>query len=492
MRIRLSRGSTLTLAAALLGLGAAAPAAPGPAVERSVVRIVNNMQRPSWFTPWSGGPVSQMTGSGFVVEGGLIMTSAHVVSDSRFLVVYLHGDPNPHEARVVIQGHDCDLSLIKPVDASLLEKVPALPFGTMPPLRSMVETYGYPAGGDQISSTQGIVSRIDRQTYMHSAADGHLAVQTDAAINPGNSGGPVVREGRVVGVAFQNDTKLQSVGFFVPVEVIQHFLVDVKDGVYDGFPDLGVRIASLENPAARRFSGMKTGDSGVRVDWIAPGGSADGHLQIGDTLLGIDGLPIANDGSVASGEVRIPLGLLVDRHQVGESLALTILHDGKRAAVSLKLGKYPSMARWSSLYDRRPRYYVYAGLVFVALDREALKTFGDSWETDADSEELYEFLYRQLGEPAFERKERVVLLRRLDDAVNANISFYRNILVDKVNGKPVDSLQDLVNAIEGNKGRYHVLEFAYFGRMAALDREAADKANADILRRYGVPRDRNL
>jgi S1-C subfamily serine protease len=488
------RGSLPVLASALLGLGAGRPAAPAPApaVERSVVRIVNNLQHPSWYTPWSGGPVSQMTGSGFVIAGGLIVTSAHVVSDSRFLVVYLNGDPNPHEARVVVQGHDCDLSLVKPVEASLLEKVPALPFGTMPPLRSMVETYGYPAGSDQISSTQGIVSRIDRQTYTHTAADGHLAVQTDAAINPGNSGGPVVREGRVVGVAFQNDSKLQSVGFFVPVEVIQHFLVDVKDGAYDGFPDLGVRVASLENPAARRFAGMKTEDSGVRVDWIALGGSADGHLEVGDILMGIDGQSIANDGSVASGEVRVPLGLLVDRHQVGETLALTVLHGGKRVPVSLVLGRFPNLARWSNLYDRRPRYYVYAGLVFVALDREMLKTYGDNWVTDADSEELYEFLYRQWGDPAFQRRERVVLLRRLDDAVNAAISFYRNVLVDRVNGRPVDSLEDLVRAIEENKGPYHVLEFAYFGRMAVLDREAADKANPDILRRYGVTRDRNL
>ncbi len=64
-------------------------------------------------------------------------------------------------------------------------------------------TYGFPLGGQDVSSTAGIVSRIESRRYVHSGADSHLVVQTDAAINPGNSGGPVVQDGKVVGVAFQ-------------------------------------------------------------------------------------------------------------------------------------------------------------------------------------------------------------------------------------------------------------------------------------------------
>jgi len=356
----------------------------------------------------------------------------------------------------------------------------------------MVETYGYPSGGDQISSTQGVVSRIDRQLYAHSAADGHLAVQTDAAINPGNSGGPVVQEGKIVGVAFQNNKAMESVGFFIPTEVIRHFLADAKDGTYAGYPDLAVRTASLENPAARRLAGMQEGESGVRVDWIAPDSSADGWLRTGDILLRIEGETIANDGSVASGELRLPFGLLVDRRQIGETLPVRILREGARKDLGIPLKGYPENLRYSNQYDRRPRYYVYAGLVFVPLDREMVKTFGDDWMSDANSELVYELLFRPQGEPALLKKERVVLLRRLDSPVNANIPFFKNILVDKVNDKTIDSLEDLVRAIEENKAPYHVFEFGYFGRVAVLDRAAADKANAQILKDYGVAKDRNL
>ena len=485
------RRATAFCAATLVCLSAASPLRAAPAIEKSVVRIVNRAQRPSWYTPWGTGSMQWTTGTGFVIEGGLIMTNAHVVSDSRFLALFLYGDPNPHEGRVVVQGHDCDLSLVRPVEPGLLDHVPVLPIGGLPALRSTVETYGYPSGGDQISSTQGVVSRIDRELYAHSAADGHLAVQTDAAINPGNSGGPVVQDGKVVGVAFQNNKTLESVGYFIPTEVMRHFLTDAKDGTYHGYPDLAVRTSPLENPASRRLARMEKGESGVRVDWVAPDGSADGWLRNGDILLGIGGQTIANDGSVASGELRLPYGLLVDRLQIGDTLSLRILRDGARKDLTIPLKGYAANQRYSNQYDRLPRYYIYAGLVFVPLDREMLNTFGDDWISDAKSELVYELLFHPQAEPELLKKERVVLLRRLDHPVNANIPFFKDVLVNRVNGRPIDSLDDLVRAIEENKGPYHVFEFGYFGRMAVIDRAAADKANTQILKDYGVTRDRN-
>lgn len=81
-----------------------------------------------------------------------------------------------------------------------------------------VVTYGYPAGGEQISYTRGVVSRIELQNYVHIGNRSLLAVQTDAAINPGNSGGPVIQDDRVVGVAFQGVPGLENAGFFIPPE----------------------------------------------------------------------------------------------------------------------------------------------------------------------------------------------------------------------------------------------------------------------------------
>src|SRR5207302_6990596 len=137
-------------------------------------------------------------------------------------------------------------------------------------------------------------SRIDFQTFAHSAADMHLAIQIDAAINPGNSGGPVMQEGKVVGVAFQgySGDVAQNVGYMIPTPVINRFLKDIEDGHYDKYMDLSITTLNLQNPAMRNALGLKDDDRGVFVSSVAAAGCSAGVLKVGDVLLAVDGLPI--------------------------------------------------------------------------------------------------------------------------------------------------------------------------------------------------------
>ena len=76
-----------------------------------------------------------------------------------------------------------------------------LPLGDVPHLQGHVTVMGFPQGGDNLSITSGVVSRVELTNYVHGAAQ-LLAIQLDAAINPGNSGGPAVQDGEVW-LAFQ-------------------------------------------------------------------------------------------------------------------------------------------------------------------------------------------------------------------------------------------------------------------------------------------------
>src|SRR5258708_9926394 len=108
------------------------------------------------------------------------------------------------------------------------------------------------------------------QTYVHMGNRTLLGVQTDAAINPGNSGGPVIQDDLVVGVAFQGIQGLENTGFFIPTPVIGHFLKDIEDGKYDGFPQAGIRLMPLQNPAYRRSLSLPENGLGARVDSLIP------------------------------------------------------------------------------------------------------------------------------------------------------------------------------------------------------------------------------
>jgi S1-C subfamily serine protease len=106
---------------------------------------------------------------------------------------------------------------------------------------------GYPIGGSKISVSRGIVSRKEQSTYAHSEVDSHLVIQVDAAINPGNSGGPAIQNGKVAGVAFQVASKGENIGYIIPTSVVNHFLKDIEDGIYNGYVELGIQFVNTFN-----------------------------------------------------------------------------------------------------------------------------------------------------------------------------------------------------------------------------------------------------
>ncbi|NJR43323.1 MAG: serine protease [Akkermansiaceae bacterium] len=143
-------------------------------------------------------------------------------------------------------------------------------------MESQVRVIGYPVGGERLSVTRGVVSRIDFQPYSHSRADSHLIIQIDAAINPGNSGGPVVQDGKVVGVAFQGLRQADNTGYIIPTPVVRRFLKDIEDGKYDSYADLGATHFPLHNPAMRKALGLQNDGNGVIITNVIPSGSCDG------------------------------------------------------------------------------------------------------------------------------------------------------------------------------------------------------------------------
>ena len=123
-----------------------------------------------------------------------------------------------------------------------------LELGDIPRRQDEVEVYGFPEGGDGLSVTAGIVSRVELGMYARSLRL-LLKVQIDAAVNSGNSGGPAISGGKLVGIAIQGLKGAENVNDIVPVLVIEHFLRDVQDGVCDGVPELGVAPRSTGTPS---------------------------------------------------------------------------------------------------------------------------------------------------------------------------------------------------------------------------------------------------
>lgn len=455
---------------------------------KGLVRIVATSQEPNYLQPWSGGTVSGASGSGFVIEGNRILTNAHVVSNSRFLTVSKEGDPAKYLARVLHVAHDCDLALLTVDDPKFFKGTTALPFGGIPAIESTVSVYGYPIGGDRLSVTRGVVSRIDFQPYSHSGVDAHLTIQIDAAINPGNSGGPVLQDGKVVGVAFQgySGDVAQNVGYMIPTPVVARFLEDVKDGSYDKYMDIAVSYHALNNPAMRKALGIPDNDLGVFVGEVYAGGASDGFLKAGDVILSIDGLPVSSDGTVPLDDDQVEMAEVVERKFKGDSVAFDVVREGKPLSVKVPLDRAWPFAMQANAYDKKPRYLIYGGLVFQPLEANFIN------EHNPDDLRLRYHYDHFISQALHLKKPEIVVLSNvLADPVNAYAGEFTYGIVETVNEIPIKSLDDLAKAIDSG-GDYVVIEFSGPGRPLVLKREAAEAATPQILSRYGIQKDRNL
>src|SRR5688572_12448145 len=232
-----------------------------------VVRVFATTQDPDFDAPWQARTPSSSTGSGVVIGPGEILTGAHVIANATFIQIQKLSMPDKAIARVKAVSHDSDLALLEVEPHTFLDDVKPAPIGDMPRLRDEVAVVGYPVGGEEISITEGVVSRIEVQRYSHSQRH-LLAVTVDAAINAGNSGGPVFGAGKVVGIAFQKLTGVDNIGEMVPPPVIRAFLAGVASGKAPVIPALGLVTQNLENPFLRKQFGVPQGSSGVAVERV--------------------------------------------------------------------------------------------------------------------------------------------------------------------------------------------------------------------------------
>jgi S1-C subfamily serine protease len=465
-----------------------APPQPNGPIQKSLVRITATEVAPDYRAPWNAGMLGRGIGAGFVIDGNRIMTNAHVVSNSRYLTVERDGDPNKYPAKVLFVAHDCDLALITVDSANFYKNMVPLKFGGIPELESTVSAYGYPIGGERMSVTTGIVSRIDFQLYTHSSIDQHLAVQISAQINPGNSGGPVMQNAKVVGVAFQgySGDVAQGVAYMVPTPVINRFLKDVSKGHYDGYVDLGMTYAKLQNPAQRKYLGLKDDGRGVMVETVVQAGPCAKILRPGDVLLSIDNHPIASDGNVELEGERVEMPEVVERKFKHNNVKFEIWRDKQSTAGSVQLDMVPPYLMQSHRYDVRPRYVVYGGLLFQPLSLDLLEAYQP---TDLRLRHFFDFYV--IDQLYLEHPDVIVLTNILPDPINTYLAPYRGGIVDQINGKKIHTLEELTKVFAEPAERF-VIDMIGDGPPLVLDPKQVEAARERIRMRYNVVREQNL
>ncbi len=306
------------------------------------------------LSPFGGESQGTATGSGFVLdEEGHVLTNAHVVEGADSVRVTIGEDGDPVEAEVVGADPSTDLALLDAqADSSQLEP---LPLGESEDLvvGDPVVAIGNPLGLDH-SATAGIVSALGRTIDSPNGFSITNAIQTDAPINPGNSGGPLINgAGEVIGINSQIATAggqgSIGIGFAVPAETASEVIDDLLDDGEVSQAFLGLTGADI-TPEATEVLDLPV-DEGVLVQDIVPNGPADeagieagtaqaeigpGQVRIGgDIIVEVDGESIDSMEDVIAA---------VEEREPGDSLELTVLHEGDEETVTAELADRPEQA----------------------------------------------------------------------------------------------------------------------------------------------------
>ena len=448
-------------------------------VKKALVKVYTSHQLFDYLSPWQYGQSANSTATGFIIDGERIITNAHAVLNSKFLQVRKEGDSKKYKAVVKFTSEEYDLALVEIEDKSFFKGTVPLKLGTLPEIQEKLTVYGYPLGGDKLSTTQGIVSRMEHNTYTLTNRK-FLIGQTDAAINSGNSGGPVVSKGKVVGVAFAGLNSADNIGYFIPVNILNNFLEDIKDGKYDGSPLLGVEWLELESPSHRRMLGIEDKTGGILIKKVFKNSPFEGVLQKNDVLMKLDNYPIEYDGTIEFRKnEKTDFSYVNQQKKYGDNLSYEIIRDKKIKTGQVKLNKkdieYTVVT--DVTIETPPSYMVYGGLLFEPLTSNYMAGVVEKLGSVYDKEELYKD-YKQL----------VVLVRVLPFDVNLGYTDAEHEIIVKVNGEKYKDFKDFAQKVKNVKSGFIVFENDN-GDEIVLDVKEVEEQREALMQNYNISSD---
>jgi serine protease Do len=354
-------------------------------------------------------------GSGVIVSGdGYIVTNSHVVHKVDQIKVLL-SDKREFTGKVIGTDPKTDIAVIK-IEARSL---PTIQWGDSDKLEvgEYVLAVGNPFGLNQ-TVTMGIVSAIGRADV--GITDYEDFIQTDAAINPGNSGGALINaRGELIGIntaIFSRSGGYQGIGFAVPANLTRSIMDSlIKRGkVVRGY--IGVSIAPV-TPAVAKHLGIKE-TRGAFVQEILPDGPAGkAGVKDGDVIVGFNGKSI---------DTPTTLRNIVAQTEIGKTVKLELLRDGKPVSVDIRIAEQPKDfgRRGEEEEEEEPGEEGAEGTAFSGLEVRPLTP---------DIAEQLELPKGTAG---------VVVMGAAPDSVSARAGVRRGDVVIEINRMPVRNIAD--------------------------------------------------
>lgn len=377
-------------------------------------------------------------GSGVIISpDGYIISNNHVIAGANKLEVVL-SNKKSYTARLIGTDPTTDIALLKIDEKGL----PYLNFANSDNVEvgQWVLAVGNPMGLNS-TVTAGIVSAKGRSIDLlsqQSKTPIESFIQTDAAINPGNSGGALVNtNGELVGINAAISSKTgyyEGYGFAVPSNLARKVVEDIKQFglVQRGF--LGVVPLDLSDQRQvtaynqQKKTSIKTGDGVYLIEVAAKGGAEDAGLRPGDIITKVDNTAISS---------YYDLSFAVGSKRPGDKVAVTYTRNGKVNTTNVTLKDQSGGTSFRSKAD----------LTVTEKIGSEFEPLSDRFKTD------------------YGLNSGVIAKNVQDGSEMSKIGLVDNYIVIEINGKPVNSQEDVEKILKSYSGNVQVKYVDEYGRI---------------------------
>lgn len=466
---------------------------PQPSPSASLVRVKLATQAFNQLAPWEKEDPVSWNLCGVYLGNGLVLTTDTRARSANVVELSLPDGSRTIPGRVVKVDEDAELAIVAPLhdeDAKdfFAKAVPVEP-GEPLKIGDAAEIWDTGRGGIPLATPGTVESGGESGQLLP-----QVNVKVGQMLSEGAPGVPLVKEGKLAGVASGYEAQSQLITS-PDMEVVRRFIADpaAEDG---GVPVLGASMQILVDPVFRSFLQLEKEGGGVYISEVEPHSSAaDAGLRQGDVLESSAGVPIDSRGLAQHPRLG-PLSwvaILRGAHGLGETVDFVVRRHGKKMTLPLQLNReaVEKALIAEEKPGERPRFIMYGGLLL----QPVTKNYLDAFQKRTGSRLPYEYLVIEKNKDRYRREGRreVVALSRVIPTP-ATLGYERMFpcVVDAINGTPVRSLEqaaglldhatpDNIVTISVNKPPYTLV----------LDRSAVEASNR-YLQRRSLPELRHL
>jgi S1-C subfamily serine protease len=478
----------LLLLAALLIAGAVEarePAGANRAWEHSIVTVDVTRKDYDYQQPWSRRAQSA-TKSGLVVGPKEVLTTALDLDDRTLVRLQKNGRGRWWDAVVLWVDYPANLALLSVGDAAFWQGLkPATLAGSIS-RDTPIQVMRWRAGGLEVRKAEFNRFAVNVPNFGDAS---HVLLELNAEMDGVGWGEPVVQGKKVIGLVSGQAGNLFQV---LPSLYLSSMLDARRRGETRGLGYFDFTWQPAENPETLRYLRLEGEPRGVVVISVPKRGDTASVLKPKDIILQIDGFDVDTQGDYLDpdyGHLMLE-NLATRRKWAGDPVKLKIWREGRPMEVTCVLPRIEAASKLvpEAPYDKPPEYLIVGGLVFQPLTKNLLRGWGQDWERRAP----FRLAYFRGEEATPERPSVVVLSQVLPDIYTLGYQDARNLVLERVNGRKISRLDDILVALREPRNGFHEFEFLKGESLQriVLDAATLNAATQRVLERYGIEADR--